>query len=96
MTAMLPQILSTDQYLYEKDGWRITEQKYNSDNWAYIVHDCEDTSEKVTRCIVLQAPRSRLSHVEYIKQMTCQICKKRPPDDVITVWTLLSWDMVSK
>ena len=79
--------------MFKKDGWRITTQKYNAVDWPYIVHTCEDDPDsEFTPCIVLQAPMTKLSYPEYIKQMKCQICRKRPPDDVITLWTLMNWE----
>jgi len=89
---MIPQIIKVEHSLYEKDDWCITLQPHL--NWPYIIHKCEpyDPDLAFTRSIVLQAPRNKLSHNEYVKQMECQVCKSRPPDCVITLWTLFNWD----
>ena len=87
--------MKMDALFTDKD-WTITTGMFYIDT-PYIIHNCDlRNNTEFTRAIVPQAPLSRMTYTEYVKQMTCQICKKRPPDDVITVWTLLSWDMVSK
>ena len=84
------------KYLYgPEDGWAITNQSNVST--PYITHDCDDDEENMwyTKCIVPQAPIGLLGYTEYIKQMKCQFCAKRPPDHLITIWTLLNWDKLS-
>jgi len=64
----------------------------------YIIHNCDpaEMDRAYTKCIVPQAPMSSMTYSEYIKQVKCQFCNNRPPDDVITIWTFLNWDKLNK
>lgn len=80
----------------DKDWMITTDMSYT--NTPYIIHNCdlERNETKFTRAIVPQAPLSRMTYPEYVEQMGCQFCHAHPPDNIITIWTLLSWDKVSK